>query len=107
MKYYYHLNNHNCVCTLLKRSLDFVNEICLKTTDRQKNSIYNPHALLIYTLKQLNFSFSHSHTKDVQTIVIAPFKSVLPNIPITDSNVTIQIPVLLSVYQNLFLQDNC
>jgi iron complex outermembrane recepter protein len=49
-----------------------------------------------YTMKQLNFTFGYSHTKDVQTIVLIPFKEVFPNIPLKDSNVTVQIPVNLN-----------
>lgn len=51
---------------------------------------------LSYTVKQLNFSASYSHTKDVQTIVLVPFRNVFPNIPLSDSNVTVQIPVNLT-----------
>jgi hypothetical protein len=49
-----------------------------------------------YTLKQLNFTLGYSHTKDVQTTVLIPFKEVFPRIPLTDSNVTVQIPVNLN-----------
>jgi iron complex outermembrane recepter protein len=48
-----------------------------------------------YTLKQLNFSFNYSHTKNNMTTVIVPFKDVFPNIPSGD-NVTVQVPVNLS-----------
>lgn len=49
---------------------------------------------LSYTLKSLNFTLGYSHTKDVQNIAIARFRSVFPNIP-SDDNVTVQIPVNL------------
>ena len=51
---------------------------------------------LSYTLKQLSFTLGYSHTKDIQTTVIVPFKDVFPNIPLTDTNVTVQIPVNLA-----------
>ncbi len=50
---------------------------------------------LSYTLKNLNFSLSYSHTKDNQNITLARFKEVFPNIPSAD-NVTVQIPINLS-----------
>lgn len=49
---------------------------------------------LSYTLKSLSFTLGYSHTKDVQNIVIARFKSVFPHIA-SDDNVTVQIPVNL------------
>jgi len=49
---------------------------------------------LSYTLKNLNFSLSYSHTKDNQNITLARFKEVFPNIPSAD-NVTVQIPINL------------
>lgn len=49
---------------------------------------------LSYTVKSLNFTLGYSHTKDVQNIAIARFKSVFPQIP-SDDNVTVQIPVNL------------
>jgi hypothetical protein len=49
-----------------------------------------------YTLKQLNFTLGYSHTKDIQTTVIVPFKNVFPAIPLSDTNVTVQIPVNLT-----------
>ncbi len=50
---------------------------------------------LSYTLKNLNFSMSYSHTKDNQNITLARFKEVFPNIPSAD-NVTVQIPINLA-----------
>ncbi|GAB2840032.1 TonB-dependent receptor domain-containing protein [Ferruginibacter profundus] len=50
---------------------------------------------LSYTLKNLNFGISYSHTKDNQNITLARFKEVFPNIPSAD-NVTVQIPINLS-----------
>ncbi|MFI5133129.1 MAG: TonB-dependent receptor domain-containing protein [Chitinophagales bacterium] len=50
---------------------------------------------LSYTMKNLNFSFSYSHTKDEQNITLAQFKEVFPTIPSPD-NVTVQIPINLS-----------
>ena len=50
---------------------------------------------LSYTLKNLNFSLSYSHTKDNQNITLARFKEVFPNIPSAD-NVTVQIPINLA-----------
>jgi iron complex outermembrane receptor protein len=49
---------------------------------------------LSYTLKNLNFSLSYSHTKDDQNITLARFKEVFPTIPSGD-NVTVQIPINL------------
>jgi iron complex outermembrane receptor protein len=49
---------------------------------------------LSYTLKNLNFSLSYSHTKDDQNITLARFKEVFPNIP-SEDNVTVQIPINL------------
>ncbi|WP_170234170.1 outer membrane beta-barrel protein [Segetibacter aerophilus] len=51
---------------------------------------------LSYTLKQLNFTLGYSHTKHIQSTAIIPFKSVFPNVPINDTNVTLQIPVNLT-----------
>ena len=51
-----------------------------------------------YTLKNFNFSFNYSHTKDVQNIAIAKFKDVFPNSNFADSNITVQIPVNLTAY---------
>ncbi|MEI9955317.1 MAG: TonB-dependent receptor [Ferruginibacter sp.] len=50
---------------------------------------------LSYTLKNLNFGLSYSHTKDDQNITLARFKDVFPNIPSAE-NVTVQIPINLS-----------
>ncbi len=49
---------------------------------------------LSYTMKNLNFGLSYSHTKDPQNITLARFKEVFPNIPSGD-NVTVQIPINL------------
>jgi hypothetical protein len=49
---------------------------------------------LSYTLKNLNFSLSYSHTNDAQNITLARFKEVFPTIPSGD-NVTVQIPINL------------
>jgi len=49
---------------------------------------------LSYTLKNLNFSLSYSHTKDDQNITLARFKEVFPTIP-SEDNVTVQIPINL------------
>ncbi len=49
---------------------------------------------LSYTVKNLNFGLSYSHTKDPQNITLARFKEVFPNIPSGD-NVTVQIPINL------------
>jgi iron complex outermembrane recepter protein len=49
---------------------------------------------LSYTLKQLNFTLGYSHTKNNQSIVLARWKDVFPNIPQAE-NVTVQIPVNL------------
>lgn len=49
---------------------------------------------LSYTMKNLNFSLSYSHTKDEQNVTLARFKEVFPNIPSAD-NVTVQIPINL------------
>ena len=51
---------------------------------------------LSYTVKNLNFALSYSHTKDVQNIAIAKFKDVFPNSHFVDSNITVEIPVNLS-----------
>ena len=48
-----------------------------------------------YTVKNLNFSLSYSHIKDVQNIAIAKFKDVFPNSHFEDSNITVEIPVNL------------
>lgn len=58
---------------------------------------------LSYTLKQLNFTLGYSHTKNIQTIVIVPFKNVFPTIPLSDTNVTVQIPVNLTASDYLGL----
>ncbi len=50
---------------------------------------------LSYTMKNLNFSLSYSHTKDEQNITLARFNEVFPNIPSPD-NVTVQIPINLT-----------
>jgi iron complex outermembrane recepter protein len=50
---------------------------------------------LNYTIKNLNFTFSYSHTKDVQNIAIVRFSDVFPNIQLPDPNITVQIPVNL------------
>ena len=49
-----------------------------------------------YTVKNLNFALSYSHTKDVQNIAIAKFKDVFPNSHFADSNITVEIPVNLA-----------
>ncbi|MGH2647473.1 MAG: outer membrane beta-barrel protein, partial [Ginsengibacter sp.] len=41
-----------------------------------------------YTVKNLNFAVSYSHTKDVLNIAIAKFKDVFPNSHFADSNIT-------------------
>jgi iron complex outermembrane recepter protein len=46
-------------------------------------------------LKNLNFTLGYSHTTDNQSIAIARFKDVFPNIP-SEDNVTIQIPINLA-----------
>jgi outer membrane receptor protein involved in Fe transport len=51
---------------------------------------------LNYTLKNINFAFNYSHTKDVQNIAIAKFKDVFPNSNFADSNITVEIPVNLT-----------
>ena len=51
---------------------------------------------LNYTVKNLNFALSYSHTKDVQNIAIAKFKDVFPNSHFADSNITVEIPVNLT-----------
>ena len=48
-----------------------------------------------YTVKNLNFALSYSHTKDILNIVIAKFKDVFPNSHFADSNITVEIPVNL------------
>ena len=50
---------------------------------------------LSYTLKNLNFTASYSHTINNQNIAIAKFRDVFPNIP-SDQNVTVQIPINLT-----------
>ncbi|MEO8769768.1 MAG: TonB-dependent receptor [Ferruginibacter sp.] len=50
---------------------------------------------LSYTLKNLNFSFNYSHTKDNQNITLARFNEVFPNIP-SPENVTVQVPINLA-----------
>lgn len=53
---------------------------------------------LTYTLKNLNFTFAYSHTKDPQNYVLSKIKDVLPFFVIPagqDSNITVQIPVNL------------
>ncbi|MEO6719927.1 MAG: outer membrane beta-barrel protein [Ferruginibacter sp.] len=50
---------------------------------------------LSYTLKNLNFTASYSHTVNNQNIAIAKFRDVFPNIP-SNENVTVQIPINLS-----------
>jgi iron complex outermembrane recepter protein len=50
---------------------------------------------LSYTLKNLNFTASYSHTVNNQNIAIAKFQDVFPTIP-SDENVTVQIPINLS-----------
>ncbi len=51
---------------------------------------------LNYTVKNMNFSLGYRHTKNNQSIVLARFKDVFPNIPMQDDNVTVQIPVNIS-----------
>lgn len=48
-----------------------------------------------YTWKELNFTLGYSHTKHNESVVIARFRDVFPNIPSND-NVTVQIPVNLT-----------
>ena len=50
---------------------------------------------LSYTLKNLNFTASYSHTINNQNIAIAKFRDAFPNIPSAE-NVTVQIPVNLA-----------
>lgn len=50
---------------------------------------------LSYTVKNLNFTFGYSHTKDNENITLAKFKDVFPNIPSAD-NVTVQVPINLA-----------
>ncbi|MEP7142049.1 MAG: TonB-dependent receptor [Ferruginibacter sp.] len=50
---------------------------------------------LSYTLKNLNFTASYSHTINNQNIAIAKFRDVFPNIP-SEENVTVQIPINLA-----------
>ena len=50
---------------------------------------------LNYTVKNLNFGLSYSHTQKSENVVIARFNEVFPATP-KDSNVTVQIPVNLS-----------
>ncbi len=49
---------------------------------------------LSYTVKNLGFTLSYSHTKDNQDVAIAKFRDVFPNIP-SEDNVTVQIPLNL------------
>jgi iron complex outermembrane recepter protein len=54
---------------------------------------------LSYTLKQMNFSVSYSHTKDPENTVLSKILDVIPNFEIKpgqDSNITVQIPVNLT-----------
>ena len=54
---------------------------------------------LSYTLKQMNFSFTYSHTKDPENTVLSKILDVIPNFEIKpgqDSNITVQIPVNLT-----------
>ena len=53
---------------------------------------------LNYTLKNLNFTFGYSHTKDPQNTVLSKILDVIPTFEIKqgqDSNITVQIPVNL------------
>ncbi|MDO9376831.1 MAG: TonB-dependent receptor [Ferruginibacter sp.] len=50
---------------------------------------------LSYTLKNLNFTASYSHTVNNQNIAIARFRDVFPTIS-SDENVTVQIPINLA-----------
>jgi outer membrane receptor protein involved in Fe transport len=53
---------------------------------------------LNYTLKNLNFTFGYSHTKDPQNVVLSKILDVIPTFEIKpgqDSNITVQIPVNL------------
>jgi outer membrane receptor protein involved in Fe transport len=53
---------------------------------------------LNYTLKNLNFTFGYSHTKDPQNYVLSKILDVIPTFEIKpgqDSNITVQIPVNL------------
>lgn len=50
---------------------------------------------LNYTVKNINFSLSYSHTKNNQNIVIARYNDLFPHNPQGD-NVTVQIPVNIS-----------
>ncbi len=51
---------------------------------------------LSYGIKNLNFSLSYSHTKNVQNIAILRFSDAFPNIILPDSNITVQVPVNLN-----------
>jgi iron complex outermembrane recepter protein len=53
---------------------------------------------LSYTIKNLNFSVTYSHTQDPQSIVLSKILDVIPTFEIKpgqDSNITVQIPVNL------------
>lgn len=53
---------------------------------------------LNYTLKNLNFTFGYSHTKEPQNYVLSKILDVIPTFEIKpgqDSNITVQIPVNL------------
>lgn len=53
---------------------------------------------LNYTVKNLNFTASYSHTKDPQNVVLSKILNVIPTFEIKpgqDSNITVQIPVNL------------
>lgn len=50
---------------------------------------------LNYTIKNINFSLSYSHTKNNQNVVIARFNDLFPQNP-QGENVTVQIPVNIS-----------
>ena len=50
---------------------------------------------LNYTLKNLNFTLGYSRTNQVQNIAIVRFNDAFPNLPLPDSNITVQVPVNL------------
>lgn len=53
---------------------------------------------LNYTLKNMNFTFGYSHTKNAQNVVLSKILDVIPTFEIKpgqDSNITVEIPVNL------------
>lgn len=61
---------------------------------------------LSYTVKNLNFTFGYSRTTDPQNMVLSRILDVMPNFEIgqgQDSNITVQIPVNLTLSENLGL----